>query len=34
MDTMSTAGKVWTRQAGLAEKRDVWTALKRGLRGR
>jgi len=31
---MSTAGKIWTRDTGLAEKRDVWTALKRGLRGR
>ena len=34
METMSTVGKVRTRQAGLAEKRDVWTALKRGFRGR
>ena len=25
---------VWTRETGAAEKRDVWTALKRGLRGR
>ena len=31
---MSTVTKVWTRESGLAEKRDVWTALKRGLRGR
>ena len=34
METMSTRGKVWTRETGLTEKRDVWTALKRGLRGR
>jgi len=34
METMSTTGKVWTRDTGSAEKRDVWTALKRGLRGR
>ena len=34
METMSTPGKVWTRETGLTEKRDVWTALKRGLRGR
>ena len=26
--------KVWTRETGLVEKRDVWTALKRGFRGR
>ena len=26
--------KVWTRKSGLVEKRDVWTALKRGCRGR
>jgi uncharacterized protein (DUF983 family) len=25
---------VWTRETGALEKRDVWTALKRGLRGR
>ena len=25
---------VWSRENGAAEKRDVWTALKRGLRGR
>jgi uncharacterized protein (DUF983 family) len=34
METMSPATKVWTRESGLVEKRDVWTALKRGLRGR
>ena len=34
MEAMSTATKVWTRESGLVEKRDVWTALKRGLRGR
>jgi uncharacterized protein (DUF983 family) len=28
------APKVWTRETGLAEKRDVWAALKRGFRGR
>ena len=26
--------KVWTRETGTGEKRDVWTAFKRGLRGR
>ncbi len=25
---------VWTRETGALEKRDVWTALKRGFRGR
>src|ERR1700739_3054692 len=29
---MNTAGKIWTRDTGLADKRDVWTALKRGFR--
>src|SRR5246127_3512561 len=31
---MNTAGKIWTRDTGLADKRDVWTALKRGFHGR
>jgi uncharacterized protein (DUF983 family) len=34
METVSEQPKVWTRDSALAEKRDVWTALKRGLRGR
>jgi uncharacterized protein (DUF983 family) len=34
METMSSTSKIWTRETGLTEKRDVWTALKRGLRGR
>jgi uncharacterized protein (DUF983 family) len=34
MQTVSPTGKAWTRETGLVEKRDVWTALKRGLRGR
>jgi uncharacterized protein (DUF983 family) len=34
MNTVSTTGKAWTRETGLVEKRDVWTALKRGFRGR
>ena len=34
METMSTATKVWTRDQAAAEKRDVWTSIKRGLRGR
>ena len=31
---MNVATKVWTRESGLTEKRDVWQALKRGFRGR
>jgi uncharacterized protein (DUF983 family) len=34
MVTASTATKVWTREAAIAEKRDVWTSIKRGFRGR
>jgi uncharacterized protein (DUF983 family) len=34
MEAMSPAPKTWTRQTGVAEKRDVWSALKRGFRGR
>src|SRR5215813_13608559 len=34
MVTMSTAPKIWTRETGLVEKRDVWAAMKRGFRGR
>jgi uncharacterized protein (DUF983 family) len=34
MDTVTAVPKVWTRQTGLTEKRDVWTAMKRGFRGR
>jgi uncharacterized protein (DUF983 family) len=26
--------KTWTRETGLVEKRDVWSALKRGFRSR
>src|ERR1700739_2374725 len=34
MESVSPATKVWTRDSASAEKRDVWTALKRGFRGR
>src|SRR6201992_4061440 len=34
MVTLSTAPKVWTRDSVAGEKRDVWTALKRGFRCR
>ena len=34
METVTPATKVWTRETGLVEKRNVWAALKRGFRGR
>ena len=34
MESMIAATKVWTRDSAIAEKRDVWTAMKRGFRGR
>jgi uncharacterized protein (DUF983 family) len=34
METVSTATKVWTRDQAIAEKRDVWTSIKRGFRSR
>jgi uncharacterized protein (DUF983 family) len=34
MENMSAVTKVWTRDSAAAEKRDVWTAMKRGFRGR
>jgi len=34
METMSPHPIVWSRESAAAEKRDVWTALKRGFRGR
>ena len=34
METVSTATTVWTRDSAHAEKRDVWTAMKRGFRSR
>ncbi len=39
MDAMSTTPKsvrptTWTRDTGLVETRDVWSAMKRGCRGR
>ena len=32
--TTVPATKVWTRESAAGEKRDVWTSLKRGFRGR
>jgi uncharacterized protein (DUF983 family) len=34
MNAMNTAPKTWTRETAVTEKRDVWTAIKRGFRGR
>jgi len=34
METASTETTVWTRDSTSAEKRDVWTAMKRGFSGR
>src|SRR6202789_2581765 len=34
MDIVSATPKVWTRETAAGEKRDVWTSIKRGLRGR
>jgi len=34
METVSTETKVWTRESALVEKRDLWTAMKRGFSGR
>jgi uncharacterized protein (DUF983 family) len=34
LPTKTLASKTWTRETGAAEKRDLWTAMKRGFRGR
>ena len=34
MENVNAHPSVWSRETGAAEKRDVWTALKRGFRGR
>jgi uncharacterized protein (DUF983 family) len=34
METMSPANTTWSREAGAVEKRDIWSSLKRGFRGR
>jgi uncharacterized protein (DUF983 family) len=31
METAGTETKVWTRESASVEKRDVWTAMKRGF---
>ena len=34
MDTVTAHAKIWTANSAPAAKRNVWTALTRGLRGR
>jgi uncharacterized protein (DUF983 family) len=34
METVTTHAKVWTPDSSPTDKRNVWTSLKRGLRGR
>jgi uncharacterized protein (DUF983 family) len=34
MVAMSTSPPTWTRESAATEKRNVWTALRRGFRGR
>ena len=34
METVSSAPTAWTRDSASAEKRNLWTAMKRGFRGR
>jgi uncharacterized protein (DUF983 family) len=34
METVSPATTVWTRDVAAAEKRDLWTAMRRGFRCR
>src|SRR5580700_5977181 len=34
METVNAATKVWTSDIAPAAKRDVWTSMKRGFRGR
>ena len=34
METVGAAGTVWTRETAVEAKRDLWSAMKRGFRGR
>ena len=34
METVGSASTVWTRETAIGEKRDLWSAMKRGFRGR
>jgi uncharacterized protein (DUF983 family) len=33
MEALNPANKIWSREAGAVEKRDLWPALKRGFLG-
>ena len=34
METVGSASTVWTRETAIGAKRDLWSAMKRGFRGR
>ena len=34
MESVGSATTVWTRETAIGEKRDLWSAMKRGFRGR
>ena len=34
METVGAATTVWTRETAIGEKRDVWSAMRRGFRSR
>jgi len=34
METVGTTTTVWTRETATGDKRDLWSAMKRGFRGR
>ena len=34
METVGSATTVWTRDTAIVEKRDLWSAMRRGFRGR
>src|SRR5215468_5412292 len=34
METVSPTNRIWSREAGALEKRDLWSSLKRGFCGR
>jgi len=34
VETVGSASTVWTRETAIGEKRDLWSAMKRGFRGR
>lgn len=34
MEGMNVGPKLWTRETASVEKRDIWSAMKRGFRGR